>query len=243
MRIKKFNAIAAVVIVGFGVSMWWGGSSLVKLATAPLQMTGLMDSAAVDTTGHSGGLFVDKNTSETSGGGGGEWMPPDAAVGIPFRNYHGKIPGSVTLKKWSNGDRVYYQLQGPINRSFTNTAAKDGDWGSFAAYEIFFDQGGGAYDQWMLNPAGSNVWHYDSYNDRTGVSDLPSSRYHAQVDGDQVTMTFWVHQDDTPANIVFNYNNGRAGTAYHGGTLSWGSTGEFDGRQWNHHKSELWRFP
>jgi len=232
MKLKKFNTIVAIGVLGAGSLLWLGASTLTQIALTPLRsgaQTAAVAADAIDLT------EAVQTASE-------QWKAPSDAVEIPWRNYNGRIPGKVTLKKWTQGDRTYYQMTGPINRDAIGNTWDNSAWGAQPAYEVFFQHNGDQYEQWLINPAGSTILHYDGEFNLVGKSALPESRFETEADGDQVTVTFWCHNRDTPSNLVFNYNDGEGGSNYGGGTLSWATTGEFRD-SWNHHKSDLWRYP
>ncbi|MCC7481764.1 MAG: hypothetical protein IT541_09610 [Hyphomicrobiales bacterium] len=230
MKLKKFNTLLAIGVFGAGSLIWMGASSLTRLAVMPLHPAA---HAATATDLPSPGGAAQANIDQ--------WKAPSNAVEIHWRNYNGRIPGKVALRKWTSGDRTYYQMTGPINRSAIGNTWDNSAWGAQPAYEVFFPGSGDRYEQWLINPSGSTILHYNGELKLVGKTPLPASRFKTEVDTDQITITFWCHNHDTPSNLVFNYNGG-SGTNYGSNTLSWATTGDFQG-MWNHHKSDLWRYP
>jgi hypothetical protein len=139
------------------------------------------------------------------------------------------------------GDRTYYEATGPINPRFRDVRARPDSWEDYFAFEVFFARGGNAYDQWIINPNNSFVFHFEDRCRRTGRSDLPSSRYRVKIEGDRVSIIFWCHNSDTPRNIVFNYNEPTPSTPE---KLSWVTTdlGQ-DHDPWWHHQPAEWTDP
>ncbi|MBN1126598.1 MAG: hypothetical protein JXA82_16445, partial [Sedimentisphaerales bacterium] len=165
---------------------------------------------------------------------------------IPWQSFKDNIPGKTTLVKWVDGNRVYYQITGPVNKStFEESNVYDDHfpWGQRTEMEVFFSRGGDKYDQWFINPKRAQVAHFKDTCKYDSSSILPSSRYVCEVKGDTLITTFWCHKHDTPSNIVFNYNlqNGEKNT----GGLAWATTGlkQTNEKIWNHHNKDLWTYP
>ena len=165
---------------------------------------------------------------------------------IPWQSRFGQMPENATLQKWTEGDRTYYRVSGPINPQYADIAAsKRHDWGKFFSCEVFFQRGGGAYDQWIINPNGSMIYEYSAASRKAGCGDkfsgqsrLPDSRFSGSIKGDRVEVTFWCNNQDQPANIVFNYNSPKTKR------LHWVTTGSHkNGSGWNHHWADDWNYP
>ncbi len=230
MRIKKFNAALAAVVLGGAIFTWGGVTRLGSVIGGLLQ-------------GKSPAAVTHQPTASEQS----KWSPSHRAqsvTSIPWRSRQGSMPGNVTLNKWVEGDRVYYQMSGPLNPEYRNTGANNfqNPWGSFTACEVFFPRGGGRFDQWLITPTDAVILHYDKPRRHVSKSPLPSSRYRTEINGDWITVTFWCSRRDAPANIVFNCHG--EGMTIGGHKMSWVSTGAHrESTGWNHHLSERWRYP
>lgn len=234
MKLKKFNVFLAVgTLAGTAMLYGLGGFVLAHLPWADAQQVVRLEASGA----HSQIVFGSKTAFSSEG---------KQVVTIPWASQKGQLPAGAVLEKWSDGGRTYYRLSGPINPQYADIAAgKRQDWGSFFSCEVFFQRGGGAYDQWAINPNGSMVYEYSSASTQnacgstfSGQNNLPESRYHGSITGDRVELTFWCDSQDEPANIVFNYNDPKTGS------LNWVTTGSHkSGSGWNHHWAGDWNYP
>ena len=237
MKLKKFNAIlAASTLMGAAMLYGIGGFVASQLPWFQGPQSEQTQSSAM-ANANVPIVFGSKTPFSSEG---------KQAVTIPWQSRFGQMPEKATLQKWSKGDRTYYRVSGPINPQYGNIAAgKRQDWGKFFSCEVFLQRGGGAYDQWIINPNGSMVYEYSSASKQntcgsaiSGQSRLPDSRYRGSIEGDRVEVTFWCNSQDPPANIVFNYNNPKAKT------LHWVTTGSHkDSAEWDHHWADDWNYP
>ena len=222
MKIKKFNAaVAAIVFVAAAVGYCLMSSSGPALTSN--------NSPAAEVKVLAGDLKYS--------------MTDRKVVEIPWQSSQNTMPGKARLVKWDEGDRVYYQLSGPVNKkTLKATDFFDGSsqWGESTEMEVYFDRTGGKYDQWLINSKNSQILHWKGHFQFEDSSKLPASRYTCELKGDELVTTFWTYRDDTPANIVFNYNNddGKTGNA----VLSWVTTGEKVVPA-NHHDKTNWTNP
>jgi hypothetical protein len=210
MKIKKFNAIMIATLLS--------GALLVPTTVAFIVQM-VRHSPISSATATFSGMEVIAGEKAISSAFMSEGKQ---ATMIQWRSQRGELPGKTTLKKWTVGDRTYYEICGPINPNFRDRGTlMSSQWGSIFACEVFFERGGSAYDQWIINPNQSSILHFskpltgDYHRDATH-NQLPDSRYQVKVLDDRVWITFWCHNSDTPRNIVFNYNN-TTGT----GGLNW----------------------
>src|SRR5690606_13301697 len=128
------------------------------------------------------------------------------------------------------------------NRDFIGKPV--GGWGSHLAYEAYFPRGGRLHDHWIIGPPQAVMGHYDrpvlgdpGWYAFRGYTNLTGARYRMQVEGSQVTVTFWCYSSDTPGHIVFNYNSPTLG-------MQWFSTGRAGGRDdWMNHRHVWWSNP
>ncbi|MBN1126599.1 MAG: hypothetical protein JXA82_16450 [Sedimentisphaerales bacterium] len=230
MKIKKFNAVVAVIVVTAAVSV-----------TSFLGYTWSRANDMLRGTSSDGTAVVQRIAGELS------YSQKDHQVtNIPWQSFKDEIPGKTTLVKWADGNRVYYQITGPINKdTIEDSDYFDGGshWGENTEMEVFFSRGGDKYDQWLLNPKNAQILHFKDTCKFDSSSDLPSSRYVCEVKGDELITTFWCHKHDTPGNIVFNYNpkDGEKGSR----GLAWATTGlkKTKGQIWNHHDKDRWTHP
>jgi hypothetical protein len=230
MKIKRFNVIVAAVVLGGALLAPSAISAVGKTLWRPVE-------AAVAVQQSVGRIIAGDKTASAAFTSEGKEVTT-----MSWRSRNGDLPGKTTLKKWVAGDRTYYEISGPINPQFSDLAADSkGHWGNYFACEVFFERGGSVYDQWIINPVDSFMYHYSAPSScgskgRTGSSHLSDSRYQVRVEGDRTFITFWCKSSDTPRNIVFNYNNPSAP-----GKLNWVTTHEHQQNQhWNHHDPALW---
>ena len=238
MKLKKFNTIlVASTLMGAAMIYGIGGFVISQLPWSQGPLTEQAQSTSA-VNAQTPIVFGSKTPFSSKG---------KQVVTIPWQNRFGQMPGNATLQKWTDGDRTYYRICGPINPQFADIAAgKLQDWGSFVGCEVFFQRGGGAYDQWIINPNGSMIYEHSSAAKRSGYfalsgeSRLPDSRYQGSIKGDRIEVTFWCDSQDTPANIVFNYRD-RIGNSPH-----WVSTGSYQYKPegpGNHHWADDWNYP
>ena len=164
---------------------------------------------------------------------------------IQWRNIRGQLPEKPTLKKWTVGDRTYYQVSGPINPAYRDTKVANwqAQWCDYMAIEVFFTRGGTAYDQWLITPQQCTILHFDQGKSSPLQSDssLPNNRFRTLIKGNRIVTTFWCSKHDTPANIVFNYNQGNGKNRQ---PLCWTSTDErCEKNTWVHHVPKWWTYP
>ncbi len=232
MKLKKFNAfLAAGAIAGAALLYGLGGFAISHLPWSGDPQ--VVQSSAANSPTHI--IFGNKTAFSSQG---------KQVATIPWQSQNGQLPENAVLQKWTDGGRTYYRVSGPINPQYKDIAAgKIQDWGKFFSCEVFFQRGGGAYDQWIINPNGSMVYEFASACDQnslkfSGQSGLPESRYHGSITGDRVELTFWCDNQDTPANVVFNYNDPKTKS------LNWVTTGSHkSGAGWNHHWAGDWNYP
>jgi hypothetical protein len=231
MKIKKFNAAVAGAVIVLATVSYFGMKSYFS------------SSAALPGSG--------SNVAVQVLAGGLEYSMKDRQVTqIDWRSEKGTMPGQAKLVKWEEGDRVYYQISGPVNKKTlkaTNFYDGGSAWGESTEMEIFFERSGGKYDQWLINSENSQILNFGRHADGRGYifagsSELPASRYTCELKGDELVTTFWTHKSDTPQNIVFNYNYGKRVDNDHGGAgnLSWVTTGNND-TDYDHHNLKRWR--
>jgi len=231
MKVKKINTVAAAIFITgvIGIASFcgyvWSSNSVV--GNAQSAVSGLVQSN--EKVGNvSQDLAADRDVIE-----------------IGWKSFQNDIPNDTSLVKWEDGSRVYYQITGPVNKNaIADTDYFDGQslWGKNVEMEVFFDRGGGRYDQWLVNPANAQILHFDGYYKFRGSSDLPKSRYTCEVKGGKLVTTFWTHKDDAPGNIVFNYISNSDGGTYK--NLAWATTGTTkSGDGANHHKMANWTNP
>ncbi|MBN1124704.1 MAG: hypothetical protein JXA82_06840 [Sedimentisphaerales bacterium] len=225
MKIKKFNATVAVILVTVAVSV--------------TSFLGYAWSRANDMLRSDSGMaVVQRIAGELS------YSQKDRQVThIPWQSFKDEIPGKTTLVKWADGNRVYYQITGPINKdTIGDSDYYDGPshWGENTEMEVFFPRGGDKYDQWLINPKNAQILHFYGQYKFDSSSELPSSRYVCEVKGDELITTFWCHKHDTPGSIVFNYNRGNKKRG--SDALSWATTGVND-EDWDHHNESRWTYP
>jgi hypothetical protein len=227
MKIKKFNTICAVILLGGAVLI----PSVIGLIHSGVQRS----VAAVSATASSP---AGVNSARNLLGPGSSQVTT-----VAWRGRKGDMPGQATLKKWTVGDKTYYEVSGPINPRFRDLpASMQKNWGEYFACEVFFARGGTSYDQWLINPSKSFILHFPhpwlgDYRNAPH-SDLPKSRFETKFDKDRVITTFWCNNNDTPRNIVFNYNNPS-------GDMSWVTTDvqQGDGVTNVHHHPAEWTDP
>lgn len=227
MKIKKFNVAVAGVVLAVTVSITgFVGSTLIGHETTS-PVSGVSGMEVVERV--AGDLTYSQEQQEITV--------------IDWTSEHGRMPGNVKLVKWTEGDRVYYQMTGPVNeRSIGNEQFhySKRNWGKTTEMEVFFPRDGDHYDQWLINPDNAQILHWTSPNKYSATSDLPSSRYVCEIKDGKLVTTFWCHKSDTPGNIVFNYNNGGGKNSRE--SLSWKTTGK-KGKNWNHHLPSRWTNP
>jgi hypothetical protein len=225
MKIKKFNAILATALLGGALLV---SSSVCYVARSLWGLPGASTTAVVEV------IKADVNAFSSEG---------RQVTEIPWRSSRGEMPGKATLKKWVVGDRTYYEASGPINPDFRDRRAQPSSWYNYFAFEVFFARGGDTYDQWIINPVNSFVWHAGDRCKYVGDDPLSASRYQTRLDGDRITITFWCNNNDTPRNIVFNYNK-PSPLLPQGEWLSWVTTdlGRSHQPWWHHHPTE-WTNP
>lgn len=227
MKIKKFNvAIAGVVLA-------------VTLTVTGFVWSGLTDhQTASPGSGVSGTEVVERIAGDLTYS-----QEQREITAIEWTSEKGTMPGNVKLVKWTEGDRVYYQMTGPVNeRSIGNEQFQyeKSNWGNTTEMEVFFPRDGSHYDQWLINPGDAQILHWTSPNKYSSTSDLPSSRYVCEIKGGKLVTTFWCHKSDTPGNIVFNYN--KSAEKNGSSSLAWKTTGK-KGNHWNHHLPSRWTNP
>jgi hypothetical protein len=231
MKVKKINTVAAAIFITgvIGIASFcgyvWSSNSVVSNAQSA--MSGLVQ------------------TNEKVGNVSQDLAADRDVIDIGWRTFQNDIPDDTSLVKWEEGSRVYYQITGPVNKNaIADTDYFDGPskWGKDVEMEVFFDRGGGRYDQWLVNPDNAQILHYNGQRHFTGSSDLPESRYTCEVKGGRIVTTFWTHKNDTPGNIVFNYvSDSNGGT---GRNLAWATTGTTpSGQRANHHTMGNWTNP
>ena len=232
MKVKKINTVAAAVLITGVITMasffgyvWSSSSALV--GNAPPAM-----SALTRAHGEAGSVLQ-------------ELAADRDVIEIGWKSFQNDIPDDTSLTKWEDGDRIYYQVSGPVNKdAIADTDYFDGSsrWGKNVEMEVFFDRGGGRYDQWLINPENAQILHYGGYYKFNGSSDLPRSRYSCEVKGGKIVTTFWSHKNDTPGNIVFNYILKSGGNVDK--NLAWATTGAArSGHGEDHHKMASWTNP
>ena len=240
MKIRKFNAILAAALLGGGLLLYGAGGFVIRSLPGPWAPAG---SAAVETPG-----------AATADNPAADAFSPEGkqVVTIPWRGRFGQMPDQSTLKKWVVGDRIYYEVSGPLNPRYRDKQVNfpyrdkqvndwNNQWGTYTACEVFFPRSGRAYDQWLVTPTGAGIVHHNRYRKVQGASPLAAGRYRTIVKGDRIAITFWCSQGDGPANIVFNYNDP---TATNARGLSWVTTGMHeDGESWDHHHAEDRTYP
>ena len=221
MKIKKFNAaVAAIVFVAAAV-----GYCLMPSSGPTLTGSGPVTEVKV--------LAGDLKYS----------MADRKIVEIPWQSSQNTMPGKARLVKWDEGDKVFYQISGPVNKkTLKATDFYDGSsqWGESTEMEVYFERTGNKYDQWLINTENSQILHYKDYWQFEDSSRLPASRYTCELKGDEIVTTFWTYKDDSPANIVFNYNNNDGKTGNE--VLSWVTTGQKTIPA-NHHDKSKWTNP
>lgn len=230
MKIKKFNAAVAGVVIILAAACYWGAGTFFSSSNA------LPGSGNIAVQVLAGDLkYSMKNRN---------------IVNIDWRSTKGTMPGNAKLVKWDDGDRVYYQISGPVNKKTlkaTNFYDGSSSWGESTEMEIFFERSGGKYDQWLINSENSQILQFSGHTENggylfAGSSKLPASRYTCELKGDELVTTFWTHKSDTPQNIVFNYNHGKDVNSDNMGAknLSWVTTGNND-TDYDHHNLNRWR--
>ena len=237
MKLKKLNTILAAGVLGSAMTIYCvGGFVAERLPWSQGPQTEQAQSSQA-ANAQAPIVFGSKTPFSSEG---------KQVVTIPWQSQFGQIPEKATLQKWTEGDRTFYRISGPINPQYGDIAAgKHQDWGKFFGCEVFFPRGGGSYDQWVINPNGSMVYEYGGASNRitggsnfSGQSRLPDSRYRGSIKGGRVEVTFWCNSQDPPANIVFNYNDLNAKT------LHWVTTGKHESDSvWNHHWASDWSYP
>ena len=231
MKIKKLNTALAIVIAAGGLFCLIGPKGAVERArstTATQNAASGGAGSAFDETASSAGSSEILRHADFSAEG-----KEITVIPWQFLSDADKMPGQPVLKKWKVGSRGFYQLTGPVNPSYVGQAAKT--WGSHLAFEVFFRRDGRYYDQWILGPPRGVVNHYRDWMVPVATSGMPSSRYRMEVQGSQVTVTFWCYANDTPANIVFNYNLPNQ-------ELAWCSTSKTPPHK-THHQRDTWTDP
>jgi len=230
MKVKKINTVAAAIFItgtitvaSFFGYVWSSNSSVIPNVPSAIS--------------------VSVQTNEKVGNVSRDLAADRDVIEIGWKNFRNEndIPDDTSLVKWEDGSRVYYQITGPVNKgAIAETDYFDGpsQWGKDVEMEVFFDRGGGRYDQWLVNPANAQILHYSSYNQFMGSSDLPKSRYSCEVKGGKLVTTFWTHKDDMPGNIVFNYVSNSDGVTRE--NLAWATTGTLTS---NHHTMANWTNP
>ncbi len=230
MKIKKFNAILATVVLGGALFV----PSMIGLMGRTLWQPLTFSAAATDSVAN----VIAGNMTAT-----GDFTPEDKQViSIPWRSSKGEMPGKAMLRKWVDGDRTYYEVSGPVNPKSLEGGIKDqnGPWGHHFVQSVYFDRGGKAYDQWIINPNEPLIYHFNDTMCRTGESRLPSSRFQIKVKDNWITVTFWCHNNDTPQNIAFHYSD----TESFPESVSWVATDTGQNPALcPHHQSENWTDP
>lgn len=226
MKIKKFNAIL--------VTAFLSGALLIPSAIGLMGRTLWRPLTSLDEAVE---VIAGERTISDAFASEGKQVTT-----IQWRSRRGEMPGEATLKKWVAGDRTYYEISGPINRHFTSRGAVlNSEWGSYFACEVFFAREGDTYDQWLINPAHSAIYHFVSPGKFAGQGSLASSRYQVRINGDRVFISFWCYNSDTPRNIVFNYNHSIGNKP---DNLSWVTTRIHQNSYlWIHHDPASWTDP
>ncbi len=236
MKLKKFNTILAAGVLGCAVMIYCIGGFVAERLPWLQGPQAEQAQSSPAANAQSPIIFGSKTPFSSEG---------KQVATIPWQSRFGQMPENATLQKWSEGDRTYYRISGPINPQYGDIAAgKRQDWGKFFNCEVFFERGGGAYDQWIINPNGSMVYEYSRASKQnacgdalSGQSRLPDSRFRGRIKGDRVEVTFWCNSQDSPANIVFNYNDPSTKR------LHWVTTGSHKGQAWSHHWAGDWNYP
>ena len=226
MKIKKFNVILATMILGgvlvvpstiglFGRLLWQPFSS---------------STAATTTVSYvmAGAKTIDDFSSEGK-----------QVVSIPWRTHKGEMPGKPKLCKWVDGNRTYYEVSGPVNPQSLKGGVHDqnGLWGRHFVQSVYFERGGNAYDQWIINPNEPLIFHFNDTMRKTGENRLPSSRFQIKVKDNWITVTFWCPNNDTPRNIAFHYSDRESIPE----SVSWVATDTGQNpTHCPHHQSENW---
>jgi hypothetical protein len=229
MKIKKFNIAFAGTVIAVVITM---SSIMGHVYSTVARHT---SEAASATT-----AVVERIAGDLSYSQEGRQL-----IEIPWTSAKGTIPGKVSLHKWVDGDRVYYQIAGPVNKDTVHESKGyyyDGrsQWGDNTEMEVFFMRDGGKYDQWLLNPHNAQILHFKAHTKFHSYSVLPSSRCACEIKGDSLVTTFWCSKADTPGNIIFNYKTDDGKTT--SDALSWVTTGTNDGA-FDHHETTRWTYP
>ena len=234
MKVKKINTVAAAVLITGVITMasffgyvWSSSSALI--GNAPPAM-----SALTRAHGEAGSILQESAADRD-------------VIEIGWKSFQNDMPDDTSLTKWEDGDRIYYQVSGPVNEGTIHEGnighyADHHRWGDSVEVEVFFDRGGGKYDQWMINPKSAANHHFAGYYQFRSSSVLPKSRYSCQIKGGNLVTTFWTHKDDAPGNIVFNYILKSGGNVDK--NLAWATTGTTQsGHGGEHHKIANWTNP
>ena len=154
--------------------------------------------------------------------GTGHWEPISQKVEVlRWSNRYESIPDRVSLIKWRDNNRTYYQIIGPVDPKYLFRKFES------PTCEVFFPPSCDTkkWEFWMDHGNVSFIAYTGSYR-----QSVATKCYNYEINEGYVTLSFWVPKIQFVGNIVFNYEKSdysawvateEAGTKKHDNMLRW----------------------
>jgi hypothetical protein len=149
-----------------------------------------------------------------------EFLPgPHPMRTITWTNRQGSMMGIVLAKTWSNKNRIYYEVSGPLSPDATKS--------EIPLEAIYRTSGGVRVEQYGVHST-ENRWQAGLLV--TGTALLPQGRYQTESTSGQFRVVFWTPLSEPVGNLVFRYREA--------GEVAWfsldrqGVSDPYDPAQW-----------